>query len=98
MAIATAETGVIGGVAARFRTCPASGLKIDLAAERLIKANAVAAVVWLAVGGLLGLMVALTRWQAVHLLPADAFYMVLTAHGLDVLLLWIVFFEMAVLY
>lgn len=92
------DTGIIGGVAARFRTCPASGLKIDLAAQRLIKANAVAAVVFLAVGGLFGLMVALTRWQAVHLLPADLFYLVLTAHGLDVLLVWIIFFEMAVLY
>jgi len=26
------------------------------------------------------------------------FYLVLTAHGLDVLLVWIIFFEMAVLY
>ena len=42
-----------------------------LAAETLIKANAVAAVVFLAVGGLFGLLVALTRWPAVHLLPAD---------------------------
>jgi cytochrome c oxidase subunit 1 len=82
----------------QFRTCPATGLRIDLAAEKLIKANAVAAVVFLAVGGLFGLMVALTRWPAVHLLPADWFYLVLTAHGLDVLLVWIIFFEMAVLY
>jgi cytochrome c oxidase subunit 1 len=34
----------------------------------------------------------------VHLLPADWFYLVLTAHGLDVLLVWIIFFEIAVLY
>ncbi|MDX1711822.1 MAG: cbb3-type cytochrome c oxidase subunit I, partial [Rhodovibrionaceae bacterium] len=95
---ATTETGVIGGIAAKFRTCPATGLKVDLAAERLIKANAVAAVVFLAVGGLFGLLVALTRWPAIHLLPADMFYLVLTAHGLDVLLLWIIFFEMAILY
>ena len=81
-----------------FRTCPTTGLKIHLPAERLIKANAVAAVVFLAIGGLFGLMVALTRWPAVHLLPADWFYLALTAHGLDVLLVWIIFFEMAVLY
>ncbi|MFO1189543.1 MAG: cbb3-type cytochrome c oxidase subunit I [Alphaproteobacteria bacterium] len=98
MSIAEAQVGVIGGIAAKFRTCPATGLKVDLAAERLIKANAVAAVVFLLVGGLFGLMVALTRWPAVHLLPADWFYLVLTGHGLDVLLLWIIFFEMAVLY
>ena len=73
-------------------------MKVDLAAEKLIKANAVAAVVFLAVGGLFGLLVALTRWPAVHILPADWFYLALTAHGLDVLLVWIIFFEMAVLY
>ena len=81
-----------------FRTCPTTGLKVDLAAEKLIKVNAVAAVVFLAIGGLFGLLVALTRWPEVHLLPADWFYLALTAHGLDVLLVWIIFFEMAVLY
>ena len=64
----------------------------------MIKANAVAAVIFLAVGGLFGLLVALTRWPAVHFLPADWFYLALTAHGLDVLLVWIIFFEIAVLY
>ena len=98
MTDAAIQSGVLGGIAAKFRTCPATGLKVDLAAERLIKANAVAAVVFLAVGGVFGLLVALTRWPAVHLLPSDMFYLVLTAHGLDVLLLWIIFFEIAVLY
>ncbi len=92
------ETSVIGGIAAKFRTCPATGLKIDLSAEMLIKANAVAAIVFLAVGGIFGLLVALTRWPAVHLLSSDMFYLVLTAHGINVLLVWIIFFEMAVLY
>src|SRR3990167_11162178 len=81
-----------------FRICPTTGLKVDLNAQALIKANAVAAVVFLALGGLFGLGVALTRWPAVHILPADWFYLALTAHGLDVLLVWIIFFEIAVLY
>ncbi|MCZ7594750.1 MAG: hypothetical protein M5U16_07400 [Hyphomicrobium sp.] len=51
MALAATETGIIGGIAAKFRTCPVTGLKIDLAAQRLIKANAVAAVIFLAIGG-----------------------------------------------
>ena len=50
------------------------------------------------VGGLFGLLVALTRWPAVHLLDADLFYLALTAHGLDVLLVWCIFFEIALLY
>jgi cytochrome c oxidase subunit 1 len=81
-----------------FRTCPTTGLKVHDAAENLIKANAVVAVVFLLIGGLFGLSIALTRWPAVHLLPADWFYLALTAHGFDVLLVWIIFFEMAVLY
>jgi len=43
-------------------------------------------------------MVALTRWPAVHLLNAEWFYLVLTGHGANVLLFWIIFFEMAILY
>ena len=40
-----------------FRTCPTTGLKVDLTAEKLIKANAVVAVIFLAIGGLFGLLV-----------------------------------------
>ncbi|MGE5097303.1 MAG: cbb3-type cytochrome c oxidase subunit I [Betaproteobacteria bacterium] len=82
----------------QFRTCPTSGLVFHEPAELLMKANAVAAVVFLLVGGILALLIALTRWPAVHLLPADWFYLVLTAHGLDMLVFWIIFFEIAVLY
>jgi cytochrome c oxidase subunit I len=81
-----------------FRICPTTGLKIHDSARTLIKVNAVAAVLFLAFGGTLGLSVALTRWPAVHLLPADWFYLALTAHGIDVLLCWIIFFEVALLY
>jgi cytochrome c oxidase subunit I len=81
-----------------FRTCSATGLVFHRSAENLIKANAIAATVFLAVGGLLGLMVALTRWPAVQLLDAANFYTVLTGHGIVLLLVWILFFEMALLY
>jgi cytochrome c oxidase subunit 1 len=88
----------VAGKSAEFRTCQYTGLRVDVAAQSLIKANAVAAVVFLLVGGVMGLMVALTRWPAVHLLPAEWFYLVLTGHGANVLLFWIIFFEIAVLY
>ncbi|MEX2326503.1 MAG: cbb3-type cytochrome c oxidase subunit I, partial [Pseudomonadales bacterium] len=82
----------------QFRICPDSGLKFYNSAEILIKSNAVAAVVFLLIGGIYGLFVGLTRWPAVHLLPADWFYLTLTAHGLNVLIFWLIFFEIAVLY
>lgn len=81
-----------------FRTCEVTGLKIFQSTEKLIKANAVTAIVFLAIGGLFGLLVALTRWPGLHLLPSDLFYLALTGHGLDMLFVWIIFFEIAILY
>lgn len=81
-----------------FRTCPDTGLRFHRPAETLMKLNAVAAVVFLLVGGVFGLGVGLTRWPEVHLLGADTFYQVLTGHGINVLIFWIIFFEMAVLH
>lgn len=81
--------------AATFRTCPVTTFKVDLAAEKLIIANAVAAVVFLAIGGIFSLLIGLTRVPAIHLLPANWFYRSVTGHGLDMLVVWIVFFEIA---
>lgn len=81
-----------------YRTCPRSGLQFESQAEKLMIVNAVTAVVMLLVGGILAIGVVLTRWPAVHWLAADTFYMVLTAHGIDMLIFWIIFFEVAVLY
>jgi heme/copper-type cytochrome/quinol oxidase subunit 1 len=77
---------------------PALGLQFEAQAEKLMIANAVAAVVFLLIGGILAIGVVLTRWPAVHWLEADTFYQVLTAHGIDMLIFWIIFFEIAVLY
>jgi cytochrome c oxidase subunit 1 len=98
--MASIDTGAVITPAdtASYRICRFSGLRIEANAELLIKVNAVAAVLFLALGGLMGLLVALTRWPAVQLLPADWFYLMLTGHGANVLLFWIIFFEMAVLY
>ncbi|MDH3263316.1 MAG: cbb3-type cytochrome c oxidase subunit I [Paracoccaceae bacterium] len=88
----------VGGVQASYRTCRFTGLRVEANAELLIKVNAVTAVIFLLIGGLMGLLVALTRWPAIQLLPAEWFYLVLTGHGANVLLFWILFFEIAVLY
>jgi cytochrome c oxidase subunit 1 len=81
-----------------FRTCPESGLQFHKPAEQLMRANAVVAIVILLIGGIAALMVTLTRWPAVHLLPADRFYQLLTTHGVNMLIFWIITFEMAILY
>lgn len=81
-----------------YRTCASTGLRVHLAAETLVKTNAVLAVVFLALGGLAALLVVLTRWPPIHLLDALWFYRVLTLHGLNALLFWMIFFEVALLY
>ncbi|MEK7840568.1 MAG: cytochrome C oxidase subunit I, partial [Pseudomonadota bacterium] len=83
---------------AEFRTCPDTGLQFHRPAETLMKLNAVAGVVFLLLGGVLALLLGLTRWPKYHLLGAEPFYMFLTAHGINVLIFWIIFFEIAVLY
>jgi cytochrome c oxidase subunit I len=80
------------------RKCETTGLNVCLGAEKFIKFNAVCAVVFLLVGGIAAILLALTRWQAVHLLAVDWYYRVLTFHGLNMLIFWILFFEIAVLY
>jgi cytochrome c oxidase subunit I len=81
-----------------FRRCDVTGLQIHRPAERLMKAHAVAATIALLIGGISAILILLTRWQAVHLLEPVMFYRVLTAHGLTMLIFFIIFFEMAVLY
>ena len=91
-------SSTVGQLVNRFRTCPVTGLKVDKSAEALIKANAVVAVVCFLIGVLAALGLVLTRWQAIHLLSATMYYRFLTVHGLNMLLFFIIFFEMAVLY
>src|ERR1035437_5182408 len=80
------------------RVCGTTGLSVCLDAQRFIKLNAVCGIVFLLLGGIAALLLALTRWQTVHLLPLEWFYRVLTFHGINMLILCILFFEVAILY
>ena len=81
-----------------FRTCDVTGLKVEKKAETLTKVNAVVSIVMLLVGAIAAILLVLTRWQAVHLLPAEWFYRILGVHGMSMLIFFIIFFEMAVLH
>jgi cytochrome c oxidase subunit 1 len=83
---------------APVRICDVTGRRIHRSAEQLVKANAVVAVVALLVGIIAALLLVLTRWQAVHLLPATWYYRLLGVHGMNMLIFFIIFFEMAVLW
>jgi cytochrome c oxidase subunit 1 len=81
-----------------FRTCAQTGLKVHDQAERLIKFHAIAGVFAILFGGIAAVLVLLTRWPGVHLLDPTSFYRALTFHGINMLIFWIIFFEIAVLY
>jgi cytochrome c oxidase subunit 1 len=83
---------------AQSRRCDTTGLSLCLSSQFFIKLTAVSAVVFLLLGGIAAILLGLTRWQAVHLLPVDWFYRILTFHGLNMLIFWILFFEVAILY
>ncbi|MCO5113429.1 MAG: cbb3-type cytochrome c oxidase subunit I [Bdellovibrionaceae bacterium] len=91
-------SGVIQNLSSRFRTCAVTGLKVNKDSENLIKANAVIAIVCLLIGVTAAFGLVLTRWQSVHLLSAEYYYRFLTLHGLNMLIFFIIFFEMAILY
>jgi len=44
-------------MATTYRTCPRTGLQFDLDADKLMRWNAVAGVLWLLVGGITALLV-----------------------------------------
>jgi cytochrome c oxidase subunit I len=96
-AVEAGRSATPAGGSTLFRTCPTTGLQVHRTADRLIRAHAVVATVTLLVGGIAALLVLLTRWQAIHLLDAVWFYRILTVHGMNMLIFFIIFFEMAVL-
>ena len=88
----------ITALAEKFRTCEITGLKVNSTAEKFIKLHAVVAVVCFLIGVCAAIGLVFTRWEAVHLLSAEYYYRFLTLHGLNMLIFFIIFFEMAVLY
>jgi cytochrome c oxidase subunit 1 len=77
------------------RTCSVTGLRVYAGAQALTVAHAVAAVLALALGGVFGTSLGLTRAPGLELLSPDVYYAALTGHGVAALILWPVFFEVA---
>jgi len=84
--------------AGRVRTCDTTGLSVCATASTFVRLHAVAGVVFLLIGGSAAIMLGLTRWPAVHLLSAEWYYRTITLHGLNMLIFWILNFEIALLY
>ena len=81
-----------------FRTCNTTGMRVHRSAEDMVKVFGLTAVIALLVGGVLALLVALTRWELVGLLGPGDYYTVLSLHAWNLLIFWMVFMEVAILY
>ncbi|MBI3969599.1 MAG: cbb3-type cytochrome c oxidase subunit I, partial [Chloroflexi bacterium] len=81
-----------------YWSCLTTKLRVHRSVVPPLMVNAVTAVVFLLIGGILALLIALTRWEAVHLLNPEWYYVVLTLHAWSMLIFWIIFMEVAILY
>lgn len=68
-----------------FRTCPITGLKVYASGERLIKANAVVAVVFFLFGLAAVIPVLLNRTLGPEVVSATTYYAALFIHGWNML-------------
>ncbi|RTH03018.1 cytochrome C oxidase subunit I [Thermus scotoductus] len=80
------------------RTCPATGLRLFSAAEALIKVNAVVAVVFLLLGFLWVVPSIMNRVLGPEVVSPRLYYQATFLHGWNMLIFWILFFEVALLY
>lgn len=81
-----------------FRTCDITGFQVDSTSEKLFRLNAVFAVISLLIAITGAILLIFTRWQDFHILSSVWYYRVIGLHGLNALVFWIVFFEIAGLY
>lgn len=84
----------------KHRVCDTTGLVVQRAAERLVQINAVTGIVFLLLGAVAAILLALTRAQGLEIFRLDQnwYYRLVSFHGTNMLVFWIVFFEMAGLY
>lgn len=82
----------------RFRTCAVTDFEVERQGNRLTLAHGISAVVLLAIGGLMALLVAVQRVDAIQFISDDWWYRLVAAHGTVMLIFWMLFFEVAALH
>ncbi len=86
---------------AEFRRCSVTGLQVHLVAQRLIVLNFLMAIISIIIGGIAAIFVGLTRSSFVLLETLgmqETYYYWLNLHGFNMLIFWILWFEVALIY
>jgi len=84
-----------------FRVCPQTSFRVHKPTEPLIIINAVMAILTLSTGGIAALLMGLHKspGQAWTLLKSTtAYYRVVNIHGFNMLIFWVIWFEVALMY
>ena len=83
-----------------FRVCPITTFRVHRKAEPVMIVNAVVAILAMALGGIAALLMGLHKFpgQLFSLITEAQYYQVVTIHGINMLILWIVWFEIAAAY
>ncbi len=82
-----------------FRVCPQTSFRVYRKAEPLMIANAVVAVLALAIGGTAALVMGIHKMpMEFSFVSNERYYQVVNIHGINMLILWIVWFEVAAMY
>lgn len=81
-----------------FRKCEVTDFAVERQGNHLALAHGVAAIVLLAIGGLMALLVALQRVDAFSFISEEIWYRLVATHGTVMLIFWLLFFEVAALY
>ncbi|MCC6628203.1 MAG: cbb3-type cytochrome c oxidase subunit I [Chloroflexi bacterium] len=83
-----------------YWTCLTTRLRVHRSVVPPLMANAVTSIVFLLIGGILSLFIALTRWesQTFFRLTPEWYYILLSIHSWAMLIFWIIFMEVAILY
>lgn len=80
-----------------FRVCPVTNFRVHRDAQLLMTVNAVTAIVFLLIGGTMAILMGLhkTPGQVWSFVANRDYYLIVSLHGLNMLIFWIIFFEMA---
>lgn len=84
-------------MAESMRVCPVTRFHVYSKTERLIGINVVTAILFMVVGGISVLFVLFAR-TVPNIVAPNIYYPALSLHGWNMLIFWIIFFEIGILY
>jgi cytochrome c oxidase subunit 1 len=81
-----------------YRKCPVTGLLCHIPTQNLMVTNFLMAILSIIIGGVAAIVVGFSRSPLYLVKDPGSYYLWLTAHGVNMLIFWILWFEVALIY